>query len=58
MSPPSRRPSMADVAGRAGVSYQTVSRVLNGERWVSDDAKAAVASASASVAPEGESLLR
>ncbi|HJC69923.1 MAG TPA: LacI family transcriptional regulator [Candidatus Brachybacterium intestinipullorum] len=29
MSPPSRRPSMADVAARAGVSYQTVSRVLN-----------------------------
>ena len=29
MSPATRRPSMADVAGRAGVSYQTVSRVLN-----------------------------
>ena len=29
MSPPSRHPSMADVAARAGVSYQTVSRVLN-----------------------------
>ncbi|GAA1489823.1 LacI family DNA-binding transcriptional regulator [Brachybacterium sacelli] len=29
MDAPIRRPSMADVAARAGVSYQTVSRVLN-----------------------------
>ncbi|WP_299303006.1 LacI family DNA-binding transcriptional regulator [uncultured Brachybacterium sp.] len=29
MSPALRRPSMGDVAARAGVSYQTVSRVLN-----------------------------
>ena len=29
MAPGTRRPSMADVAARAGVSYQTVSRVLN-----------------------------
>ena len=29
MTPASRRPSMGDVAARAGVSYQTVSRVLN-----------------------------
>ena len=29
MSTPPRRTSMADVAARSGVSYQTVSRVLN-----------------------------
>ena len=29
MAPTTRRPSMADVAARSGVSYQTVSRVLN-----------------------------
>jgi DNA-binding LacI/PurR family transcriptional regulator len=38
----SRRPTIRDVASEAGVSYGTVSRVLNGGRWVSDDAEAAV----------------
>ncbi|GAB3273530.1 LacI family DNA-binding transcriptional regulator [Microbacterium lacusdiani] len=32
--PASRPPSMADVAARAGVSHQTVSRVLNGHAYV------------------------
>jgi len=32
----SKRPSMADVAKAAGVSPQTVSRVSNGERYVTD----------------------
>lgn len=35
----SRRPSMADVAARAGVSYQTVSRVLNQPALVRPDTR-------------------
>ncbi len=34
-SPPVRRPTMRDVAARAGVSFKTVSRVVNAERGVS-----------------------
>ncbi len=34
-----RRPSMADVAARAGVSHQTVSRVLNGHPSVRDETR-------------------
>jgi len=40
-----RKPTIRDVAVVAGVSYGTVSRVLNGGRWVSDDAREAVESA-------------
>ena len=46
MKPPeSKRPTIRDVAVVAGVSYGTVSRVLNGRKWVSPDAKAAVEAA-------------
>lgn len=38
-SAPGRSPSMADVAARAGVSHQTVSRVLNGSPLVRDDTR-------------------
>lgn len=40
-----RRPSMADVAARAGVSYQTVSRVLNEPEIVRPDTRARVSEA-------------
>lgn len=40
--PSRRRPTIDDVAEAAGVSRGTVSRVLNGGRWVSQDAKTAV----------------
>lgn len=40
-----RRPTIDDVAEAAGVSRGTVSRVLNGGRWVSPDAHAAVTAA-------------
>ncbi|GAA0964004.1 LacI family DNA-binding transcriptional regulator [Frigoribacterium faeni] len=41
-TPGRQRPTINDVAEQAGVSRGTVSRVLNGGRWVSPDAKAAV----------------
>lgn len=37
-----RKPTIRDVAAAAGVSYGTVSRVINGGRWVSPDARTAV----------------
>lgn len=37
--PGTRPPSMADVAARAGVSHQTVSRVLNGHAYVRPDTR-------------------
>lgn len=40
--PERRRPTIRDVAAVAGVSYGTVSRVLNGRQWVSPEARAAV----------------
>lgn len=44
MTPPgsTRRPTIRDVAAVAGVSHGTVSRVINGGHWVSDDARVAV----------------
>lgn len=38
----SRKPTIRDVAAVAGVSYGTVSRVINGGHWVSPDARKAV----------------
>ncbi len=52
MSPEDRRPRRAtihDVAAVAGMSHGTVSRVLNSERYVSDEARTAVEAAIAQV---------
>lgn len=43
-----RKPTIRDVAAAAGVSRGTVSRVINGGHWVSDEARAAVEAAIAS----------
>lgn len=50
-----RRPVLADVAARAGVSPMTVSRVLHGHRWVHPDTRAKVLTAIAALnyAPNG-----
>ncbi len=40
-----RRATVKDVALEAGVSRGTVSRVLNGQPYVSDDARAAIEAA-------------
>lgn len=40
-----RRPTLRDVAGHAGVSFKTVSRVVNGEGGVSEDLASRVAEA-------------
>lgn len=45
MTPGTRRPSMADVAARAGVSYQTVSRVLNEPEIVRESTRTRVLAA-------------
>lgn len=37
-----KKPTIKDVARLAGVSFKTVSRVVNNEAWVSDDIKARV----------------
>lgn len=42
MPPSTRRATIRDVAREAGVSRGTVSRVLNGERYVSDHAREAI----------------
>ena len=44
-SRPQRRPTIIDVAAVAGVSRGTVSRYLNGGRWVSPEAREAVEAA-------------
>src|SRR5690625_1926713 len=40
--PPRRRPTINDVAAASGVSRGTVSRYLNGGKWVSPDAQEAI----------------
>lgn len=49
MSTGNKRPTIRDVAASAGVSRGTVSRVLNGGKWVSPDALSAVERAIADV---------
>ncbi|MFD2840074.1 LacI family DNA-binding transcriptional regulator [Populibacterium corticicola] len=44
-APAKKRPTVRDVAAAAGVSRGTVSRVINGGHWVSDEARAAVEAA-------------
>jgi LacI family transcriptional regulator len=48
-SPPTRRPTLRDVALQAGVSFKTVSRVANGEDGVSDELVQRVESAIAAL---------
>lgn len=43
--PAKKRPTIRDVAAKAGVSRGTVSRVINGGHWVSDEARVAVEAA-------------
>lgn len=45
VAPARRRPTIEDVAAVSGVSRGTVSRVLNGKRWVSPESKDAVLAA-------------
>ena len=40
-----KKPTIKDVASLAGVSFKTVSRVVNNEAWVSDDIKSRVQAA-------------
>ncbi len=42
VTPGRRRPTIRDVADAAGVSRGTVSRVINGGHWVSEEARLAV----------------
>lgn len=44
-TPAKKRPTVRDVAAAAGVSRGTVSRVINGGHWVSDEARLAVEAA-------------
>ena len=38
----SKKPTIKDVARLAGVSFKTVSRVVNNEAWVSDEVRTKV----------------
>ena len=43
--PPRRKPTVSDVARQAGVSAGSVSRVLTGKNWVSDELRKQVMAA-------------